>query len=51
MLQSTRVTAPMAEILQTLGIPLPKRILDVSESARTTLRAEIHASQTPCVSY
>jgi transposase len=30
-LQSTRVTAPMAEILQTLGIPLPKKILEVSE--------------------
>jgi transposase len=30
-LQSTRVTAPMAEILQTLGIPLPKKILEVSD--------------------
>jgi transposase len=30
-LQSTRVTAPMAEILQTLGIPLPKKILEVSQ--------------------
>jgi transposase len=30
-LQSTRVTAPMAEILHTLGIPLPKKILKVSE--------------------
>jgi transposase len=30
-LQSTRVTAPMAEILQTLGIPAPKKILEVSE--------------------
>jgi transposase len=38
-LQSTRVTAPMAEILQTPGIPLPKKILEVSESASTTLQA------------
>jgi transposase len=30
-LQSTRVTTSMAEILQTLGIPLPKKMLDVSE--------------------
>jgi hypothetical protein len=30
-LQSTRVTTPMTEILQTLGIPLPKKILEVSE--------------------
>jgi transposase len=28
--QSTQVTAPMAEILRSLGIPLPKRILAVS---------------------
>jgi transposase len=27
--QSTQVTAPMAEILQSLGIPLPKKILAV----------------------
>jgi transposase len=30
-LQSTQVTTPMTEILQTLGIPLPKKILEVSE--------------------
>jgi transposase len=30
-LQSTRVTTPITEILQTLGIPLPKKILEVSE--------------------
>jgi hypothetical protein len=29
--QSTRVTAPMAEILHSLGIPLPKKILEVYE--------------------
>jgi hypothetical protein len=29
--QSTQVTAPMAEILQSLGIPLPKKILEVYE--------------------
>jgi transposase len=29
--QSTQVTAPMAEILQSLGIPLPKKILAVYE--------------------
>jgi hypothetical protein len=39
MLQSPRVTAPMAEILQPLGMPLPKKILAVSPSARTTLQA------------
>jgi transposase len=30
-LQSTQVTTPMTELLQTLGIPLPKKILEVSE--------------------
>jgi len=30
-LQSTQVTAPMAKILRSLGIPLPKKILEVSE--------------------
>jgi hypothetical protein len=34
--QSTQVTASMAEILQSLGIPLPKKILDVYEEARIT---------------
>jgi len=29
--QSTQVTAPMAEILQSLSIPLPKKILEVFE--------------------
>jgi hypothetical protein len=29
--QSTQVTAPMAEILQRLGLPLPKKILEVYE--------------------
>ena len=29
--QSTQVTSPMAEILQRLGIPLPKKILEVFE--------------------
>ena len=29
--QSTQVTAPMADIFQRLGIPLPKKILEVSE--------------------
>src|SRR5919202_2767305 len=31
--QSTQVTAPMAEILRSLGVPLPKRILEVSDEA------------------
>jgi hypothetical protein len=29
--QSTQVTTAMAGILRSLGIPLPKRILEVSE--------------------
>jgi hypothetical protein len=29
--QSTQVTAPLAEILQSRGIPLPKKILEVFE--------------------
>src|SRR4029434_3059639 len=29
--QSTQVTAPLAEILQSLGVPLPKKILEVYE--------------------
>ena len=29
--QSPQVTAPMAEILQRLGIPLPKKMLEVFE--------------------
>ena len=37
--QSTQVSAPMAEILRSLGIPLPKKILDVSEWASTILLA------------
>ena len=31
--QSTQVTAPMAEILRSLGVPLPQRILEVSDEA------------------
>ena len=31
--QSTQVTAPIADILRSLGVPLPKRILEVSEEA------------------
>ena len=31
--QSTQVTAPVAAILQRLGVPLPKRILEVSDEA------------------
>ena len=31
--QSTQVTAPIAEILRSLGVPLPKRILEVSDEA------------------
>jgi transposase len=30
-LQSTQVTSPLAKILRSLGIPLPKKILEVSE--------------------
>jgi len=31
--QSTQVTAPIADILRSLGVPLPKRILEVSDEA------------------
>jgi transposase len=31
--QSTQVTAPVAAVLQRLGVPLPKRILEVSDEA------------------
>jgi transposase len=31
--QSTQVTAPIAAILRSLGVPLPKRILEVSDEA------------------
>jgi transposase len=31
--QSTRVTAPMAALLRSLGVPLPQRILEVSDEA------------------
>ena len=31
--QSTQVTAPIAEILRSLGVPLPQRILEVSDEA------------------
>jgi transposase len=31
--QRTQVTAPRAEILRSLGVPLPKRILEVSDEA------------------
>jgi hypothetical protein len=34
--QSTQVTAPMADILRNLGVPLPKRILEVSDEAHTS---------------
>jgi hypothetical protein len=40
----------MAEILQSLGIPFPKKILEVFESASTAQRPEIYASQPPAVS-
>jgi hypothetical protein len=33
MVQSTQVTAPIAEILRSLGVPLPQRILEVSDEA------------------
>jgi transposase len=33
--QSTRVTAPLAALLRSLGIPLPQRILEVSDEAPT----------------
>jgi hypothetical protein len=49
--QSTQVTSPMAEILQSLGIPSPKKLPEVFEEASTAQRPSIHASQTPCVSY
>jgi transposase len=39
MVQSTQVTSTMAKILRSLGIPLPKRILEVSDAA--------HASSLP----
>jgi hypothetical protein len=32
-LQSTQMTATISEILRSLGIPLPKRILEVSDEA------------------
>jgi len=51
MVQSPRVTAPLAAIRQRRGIPLPKKIVEVYESVRITQRSSIHASQTPCVSY
>jgi hypothetical protein len=31
--QSTRVTAPLAALLRSLGMPLPQRILAVSDEA------------------
>jgi transposase len=37
--QSTRVTAPLADILRRLGVPLPQRILEVADEA--------HASSLP----
>jgi transposase len=37
--QSTRVTAPLADILRRLGVPLPQRILEVADEA--------HASRLP----
>jgi transposase len=33
--QSTQVTAPIVEMLRSLGVPLPKRILEVSDEAHT----------------
>ena len=39
MVHSTRVTAPLADILRRLGVPLPQRILEVA--------AEAHASSLP----
>src|SRR5215510_7475683 len=33
--QSTRVTAPLAALLRNLGLPLPPRILEVSDEAPT----------------
>jgi hypothetical protein len=33
MVQSTQVTAPIAAILRRLGVPLPKRMLAVSDEA------------------
>jgi len=33
MVQSTQVTAPITAILRSLGVPLPKRMLEVSEEA------------------
>ena len=33
--QSTQVTAPIADMLRSLGVPLPKRILAVSDEAHT----------------
>jgi hypothetical protein len=36
--QSPQVTSPMAEILPSLGIPLPKKILEVFEEASTAQR-------------
>jgi hypothetical protein len=36
LVQSTRVTSPRAEILQRLGIPLPKKSLEVFEETSTT---------------
>jgi hypothetical protein len=51
MVHRTQVTAPMAEILHSLGMPLPQKILAVYEEVRSTPLSSIHASQTPCVSY
>ena len=34
--QSTQVTSTMAKLLRSLGIPLPKRILEVSDEAHAS---------------
>jgi hypothetical protein len=50
MVQRTQGTAPMAEILRRLGLPLPKRILDVSHEAHAPCLSSRHASKSPRVS-
>jgi hypothetical protein len=47
----TQVTTARAGSLRSLGLPVPTRILEVSEEARTTCLSSLHASRTPCVSY
>jgi hypothetical protein len=48
--QRTPVTSTMAKLLRSLGIPLPKRILEGSDETHASYLPSIPASQSPCVS-